>query len=146
VRSITAAARRGVAVRLVLPGLTDIPLARAASRRLYAQLLRAGVTIHEWTETVLHAKAAVADGRKLLLGSFNLDPFSLKNLETLVEIDEPTVVAAGAAWMERLAARSTAVTLRDLEASSRLRRRMLDALGLWVLRAAHRIARLVGRR
>jgi cardiolipin synthase A/B len=146
VRSITAAARRGVAVTLVLPGLSDIPLARAASRRLYRRLLRAGVHIHEWTDTVLHAKAAVADGRRLLVGSFNLDPFSLKNLETLVEVDAAAVARAGEAWMERLVAGSRLITAERLERGSRLQRWALDAVGLWVLRGAHLVARLLGRR
>jgi cardiolipin synthase len=146
VRSITAAARRGVAVTLVLPGRSDVPLAGAASRRLYRRLLRAGVQIREWSETVLHAKAAIADGRRLLLGSFNLDPFSLKNLEALVEVDDVDVARAGEAWMERLVAGSRLITAERLERGSRLQRWALDAVGLWVLRGAHLVARLLGRR
>ena len=146
VRSITAAARRGVQVTLVLPGRSDVPLARAASRSLYGKLLRAGVRIHEWTSTVLHAKAAVMDGRRLLIGSFNLDPLSLANLETLVELEEPEVVADGAAWMERLVLQSRAVTEEELAARPRLARWILDVLGLAVLRVAHRIGRLLAMR
>jgi cardiolipin synthase len=146
VRSITAAARRGVRVTLVLPGRSDIPLARAASRSLYGKLLRAGVRIHEWTSTVLHAKAAVMDGRRLLIGSFNLDPLSLSNLETLVELEEREVVADGAAWMQRLLLQSRAVTAEELAARPRLTRWLLDVLGLAVLRAAHRIGRLLAMR
>jgi len=143
VRSITAAARRGVQVTLILPGRSDVPLAQAASRSLYGQLLRAGVRIHEWTATVLHAKAAVMDGYRLLIGSFNLDPLSLANLETLVEIDEPGVAAEGRAWMERLLEQSTEITIRDLASRHRLARWILDALGLAVMRVAHRIGRLL---
>jgi len=146
VRSITAAARRGVAVTLVLPGRSDVPLARAASRRLYRRLLRAGVAIHEWTETVLHAKAAVADQRRLLVGSFNLDPFSLKNLETLVEVDDPATARAGEAWIERLAAGSRPIAMEDLASGSRLERWILDGLGLLAMRAANAIARLLALR
>lgn len=146
VRSITAAARRGVAVTLVLPGESDVPLARAATRSLYGRLLRAGIEIHEWTRTVLHAKAAVVDRRRVLVGSFNLDPFSLANLETLVEIDDPAAGAEAAAWMERVAAQSAPVTQADLAARPALVRWALDALGLFVLRVAHRIARLLALR
>ena len=86
VRAITAAARRGVQVRLLLAGRSDVPFARAATRSLYRRLLAAGVHIHEWSGSVLHAKVATVDGRRLLVGSFNLDPFSLANLEALVEV------------------------------------------------------------
>lgn len=143
VRSITAAARRGVQVTLILPGRSDVPLAQAASRSLYGKLLRAGVRIHEWTSTVLHAKAAVMDERRLLIGSFNLDPLSLVNLETLVEIDEPEVAAEGTAWMERLLAQSREITAEELSARPRLARWILDGLGLLVIRVAHRIGRLL---
>jgi cardiolipin synthase len=146
VRSITAASRRGVLVTLILPGLSDVPLARAASRSLYAALLRAGVHIHEWTETVLHAKAAVMDGRRLLIGSFNLDPFSLANLESLVEVADPTVAREGRAWMERLLSGATPITAERLASRPLLVRWFLDRLGLAVLRVANRIARLLALR
>ncbi len=146
VRSITAAARRGVDVRLILPGRSDVPLARAATRSLYGKLLRAGVRIYEWTDTVLHAKAAVTDRQRLLVGSFNLDPFSLSNLETLVEVDDPAVAEQGAAWMDRLVAGSTPVTAVGLSRLPRVARWAIDALGLLVLRVAHRIGRLLALR
>jgi len=146
VRSITASARRGVRVRLLLPGRSDVPLATAATRRLYSHLLRAGVTIHEHTDSVLHAKAAVIDARRLLVGSFNLDPFSLVNLETLVEVDDPELARAARLWFEGLLARARPVTLEDLQRASPLQRWFLDALGLLVLRVAHRVARLLALR
>jgi cardiolipin synthase len=146
VRSITAAARRGVEVRLLLPGRSDVPLARAATRRLYGRLLAAGVQIHEWSESVLHVKAAVVDGRRLLLGSFNLDPFSLANLETLVEVNEPEVARAAGAWMAAVRARAHPVTAEELAGRGRLARWLLDAVGLAVLRVAHRVARLLALR
>jgi cardiolipin synthase A/B len=146
VRSITAAARRGVEVTLLLPGVSDVPFARAATRRLYRQLLRAGVRIFEWTETVLHAKVAVTDGRSLLLGSFNLDPFSLANLETLVEVNDAGLAREADAWMDRMLARARSITEREVAAQPRVARWLLDALGLAVLRVAHRIARLLAAR
>jgi cardiolipin synthase len=50
VRAITAAARRGVQVRLLLAGRSDVPFARAATRSLYRRLFAAGVSIHEWSD------------------------------------------------------------------------------------------------
>ena len=141
IRSITAAARRGVDVRLVVPGKTDVPLARAASRSLYGRLLRAGVRIYEWDETVLHAKAAVVDERRLLLGSFNLDPLSLVNLETLAEVRERSAVLAGVAFLERLVAGAHPVAEAGPRARTPLAGRLRDALGLFALRAANWLGR-----
>ncbi|HZZ85490.1 MAG TPA: phospholipase D-like domain-containing protein [Anaeromyxobacteraceae bacterium] len=146
VRSLTAAARRGVAVTLLLAGRSDVPFHRPATMRLYRQFLRAGVRIFEWRRSVHHAKALVVDGRRLLLGSFNLDPLSLSNLEVLVEVRDPAVARAGAAWIEAQVGRAREVTPLELAGRSRLRVWLLDRLGLLVARGAALVARLLARR
>lgn len=146
VRSLTAAARRGVEVTLLLAGRSDIPLVQAATRRLYRQLLRAGVRIHEWSRSVHHAKAAVVDEERLLAGSFNLEPYSLANLEALVEVDDPAVAREGSAWIERRVAEAREVTPAALARRSPLERWLVDAAGLAVARAAQWVGRLLSRR
>lgn len=144
VRAITAAARRGVRVRLLLAGKSDIPFARAAARSLHRRLLAAGVHIHEWNGSVLHAKLATVDGRRLLVGSFNLDPFSLANLEALVEVEDLQVVERGDAWIEDHFARSRSMS--TVEACSRLQRWLLDPLGRLIARLAEAISRVIASR
>jgi cardiolipin synthase len=144
VRAITAAARRGVQVRLLLAGQSDVPFARAATRSLYRRLLTVGVAIHEWSGSVLHAKVATVDGRRLLVGSFNLDPFSLANLEALVEVDDAKVVQQGEAWIQEHFARSRSMT--SVEACSRLQSWLLDPLGRLVARLADAISRVIASR
>lgn len=109
VRAITAAARRGVEVHLLLAGMSDLPFVRMATRSLHRGLLAAGVQIREWSTSVLHSKVATVDGNRLLVGSFNLDPFSLANLETLVEATDTSVVGEGEAWIQRHFERSEAI-------------------------------------
>lgn len=144
VRAIIAAARRGVQVRLLLAGRSDVPFARAATRSLYRPLLAAGVRIHEWNGSVLHAKVATVDGCRLLAGSFNLDPFSLADLEALVEVDDLLVVEQGEAWIQDRFARSLPMT--SVEAGSRLHRWLLDPLGRIVARLADAISRVIASR
>jgi cardiolipin synthase len=144
VRAITAAARRGVQVRLLLAGWSDVPFARAATRSLYRRLLAAGVCIHEWSRSMLHAKVATVDGSRLLIGSFNLDPFSLVNLEALVEVTDPRVAEQGETWIQDHFAHSRTVT--SVDASSRLRRWLLDPFGLFVARSAAVLSRRIVRR
>jgi cardiolipin synthase len=78
-RALVSAARRGVDVRIILPGLSDVPLIRLASRGIWKPLLAAGVRIFEWLPTVLHAKTAIVDRRWVTTGSFNLDYISIAN-------------------------------------------------------------------
>ena len=71
--TLRSAARRGVDVRIMVPGVTDVGLLLHASRSRYGKLLRAGVRLYETRDTVLHAKTAVIDGVWSTVGSSNLD-------------------------------------------------------------------------
>jgi cardiolipin synthase len=74
--ALTEAAQRGVAVRLVLPSQSDFWAVFHAGRSRYADLLRAGVKIHERRASILHAKTVVVDDVWSTVGSTNLDPRS----------------------------------------------------------------------
>lgn len=71
--ALKAAAARGVDVRLVLPGRSNVPVAAAAGRAHYQELLDAGVAIYERQHAWLHAKTAVIDGVWSTVGTANLD-------------------------------------------------------------------------
>ncbi len=146
VRAIAAAARRGVEVKLVLAGRSDVALSRPATRRLHRRLLRAGVGISEWTRSVLHAKAATVDGERLLVGSFNLDPFSLANLEALAEVQVPAAAEEVERWIRARFDEGELVTLERIGAGGGLVRVFDEWIGPLVARAAQRIARWFARR
>ena len=76
-RALANAARRGVQVVLLLQGRYEYFMQYYASRPVFGALLRAGVEIHEYAPSFLHAKVAVIDGRWATIGSSNLDPLSL---------------------------------------------------------------------
>lgn len=71
--AIKQAAKRGVDVRLLLPGVSDSALVLQASRATYGELLDAGVRIFERTGSTLHAKTMVVDGVWATVGSANFD-------------------------------------------------------------------------
>ncbi len=75
--ALQKAAQRGVKVSLLLPGYYEYEVPYRATRVIYRQLLAAGVEIHEYHASYLHAKVAVIDGRWATVGSSNLDPLSL---------------------------------------------------------------------
>lgn len=98
-RELRRAASRGVDVRVLLPGESDVPAVSYASRRMYGWLMNQGIHMHEWRGNVLHAKTAVIDGEWTTVGTYNLDYRSWRfNLEVTVAIEDPTV---GAAMKER---------------------------------------------
>lgn len=92
VQALSAAARDGVDVRLLLPQATDIPVMRALSRTSYRPLLEAGARVYEWNGPMIHAKTAVADGRWARIGSTNLNPASwVSNWELDVVIEDTRI-------------------------------------------------------
>ncbi|HEY2748900.1 MAG TPA: phospholipase D-like domain-containing protein [Polyangia bacterium] len=145
IRALRRAAKRGVIVKLLLAGRTDVPFVRAATTSLYRRLIGGGVQIYEWSSSVLHAKAATIDHTRFLVGSFNLDPLSLSNLETLVEVDDADVVPRAEAWIESHMAGSRAITLADC-ASTWWRRALVEWTGLLAARAAQVLGRLLSLR
>jgi len=64
-------------VRLLLLGKYEYFMQFHAMRMVYGMLLDAGIEIHEYAPSFLHAKVAVIDGHWATVGSSNLDPFSL---------------------------------------------------------------------
>jgi cardiolipin synthase len=76
-RALLRAARRGVRVVLLLQGRVEYLLLHYASRAMYGSLFEAGIEIHEYHRSFLHAKVAVFDCCQACVGSSNIDPFSL---------------------------------------------------------------------
>lgn len=78
-RALVAAAKRGVRVRILVPGkYIDTATVRRASRGLWGELLKAGVQIHEYLPTMLHCKLMVVDGLMASVGSANFDVRSFR--------------------------------------------------------------------
>lgn len=87
IAALTAAARRGVDVRIVLPGVSDSGLVFHAGHAFYDELLAGGVRIYQLQLAVLHAKTAVIDGVWSTVGSTNIDTRSfLHNSELNVVV------------------------------------------------------------
>jgi cardiolipin synthase len=79
VEALCAAARRGVRVRIVVPGRhTDARIGRWAAQGLYGELLRAGIKIYEYQPTMMHCKVLVIDGVWSSVGSSNFDDRSFR--------------------------------------------------------------------
>ena len=76
-RELRLAAKRGVDVRLITPGIPDKKAVFQVTRSYYAGLVRDGVRIYEYTPGFIHAKQCVCDGETAVVGTINLDYRSL---------------------------------------------------------------------
>ncbi len=93
--ALCAAARRGVDVRVVVPGEhIDIKAVRYAAREMYEELLGAGVKIYEYRPTMIHCKVMVVDGVWSSIGSMNFTSRSMKaNAEANIAIYDAAFAA-----------------------------------------------------
>src|SRR5918993_1966614 len=92
-RALVQIARRGVAVDVIVPGPhTDQRWVRLASRRMWGQLLEAGVRIHEYRPGMTHMKVLIVDELWSVLGTTNIDNRSFEhNDEINVALRDPEV-------------------------------------------------------
>lgn len=75
-KRLSLAAKRGVKVKLILAGPSDVMLAKYAERYLYRWMLRNKIEIYEYQPSVLHAKMMVVDDHWITIGSFNVNNIS----------------------------------------------------------------------
>ncbi|HKR63265.1 MAG TPA: cardiolipin synthase, partial [Thermoanaerobaculia bacterium] len=94
-RALEGAVRRGVDVRVIVPGeYTDVPIVRHAGRFYYNRLLRRGIRIFEYQPTMMHAKTMVVDGIWTSIGSSNFDDRSFRlNDEVNVNVYDEGIAA-----------------------------------------------------
>ncbi|HYH06654.1 MAG TPA: cardiolipin synthase [Thermoanaerobaculia bacterium] len=114
IRALESAVRRGVDVRVIVPGeYTDVPIVRQAGRFLYSHLLRRGIRIFEYLPTMMHAKTMVVDGVWTTVGSSNFDDRSFRlNDEVNVNIYDEGIAAQMEQMFFEDLARSEEITKR----------------------------------
>jgi cardiolipin synthase len=128
-RALIECAQRGVRVRLLVQGRVEYALQHYGQEALYGQLLAAGIEIHEYKESYLHAKVAVVDDHWSTVGSSNIDPYSL------LLAREANVAVHDAAFAHELRAdleRAIDERSRPLHAEAFARRGLLRRAVNWV--------------
>ncbi len=144
-RVLQQADRRGVDVRLLLPGaLTDHPAIRHAGRRFYSRLLRTGVRIYEYQPRFLHAKTVLCDDW-VSIGSSNLDRWNLRwNLEANQEVEDAVFAREVQSMFERDFRESTECSYADWRRRpwhARWRERLWGRVDMWLERLGRRRTR-----
>ncbi|MFT3683029.1 MAG: phospholipase D-like domain-containing protein [Ferruginibacter sp.] len=89
-RQIAFAAKRGVKIRVITTGASDVAVSKMAERWLYDWLLRRGVEIYEYEKTILHGKIAVCDDQWITAGSYNINNLSAyASIELNLDVKNP---------------------------------------------------------
>lgn len=132
-RRLIRLARRGVSVRLLLPGKSDVGLAKLASEALYAKLLSAGVRILEYQPQILHAKLWVV-GDAAYVGSANLNTRSLGiDYELMIRVERPRMVAEGKGLFDALIEQAVEIDWQGWRQRQSWWRRLRQRLAYWLM-------------
>lgn len=138
-KAIRAALKRGVKVRIVTNSMrsNDVFLAHAAYLNLRPKFIRWGAEVFEFIHSqTIHSKVAVFDRKRVIIGSFNLDPRSAKiNSENLVITEDPRAVLPVAMFFDETVALSSKIGkngkpdgFESRQPGIRFKRRMLNTI------------------
>lgn len=88
-RALVAASKRGIKIQLILPGVSDVSLAKYAERYIYSKLFQRNIEIYEYQKKVLHGKIGICDERWITVGSYNINNISTyASIELNIEIED----------------------------------------------------------
>ena len=126
--ALQSAALRGVDVRLLMPAKNNLPFVGWASRHILSPLLQAGVRAFWYEDAFLHTKLLTLDGCYTHLGSYNLDPRSLRlNFELGVEVHDASICQQAEAYFLSHSEHAREVTA-DMLASRPFLAKLRDAV------------------
>lgn len=92
-KNLERAIKRGVKVRMIISGESDVKVVKAAEKYWYDWLLRNNIEIFEYTKNVLHGKLAVCDGQWMTIGSYNVNDLSAYvSIELNFDVRDPKFV------------------------------------------------------
>ena len=116
---LSEAVKRGVKVKVILAGISDIMMAKHAERYLYDWMLKNNIEIYEYQETVLHAKLAVYDSQWVTVGSYNVNNISAyASLEMNMDVTDKTFALATEKELEDIMTRHCKQITKENYASS----------------------------
>jgi cardiolipin synthase len=125
-----------VRIRLVLAGMSDVALSKAAERYLYRWLFRYGIEVFEYRPNVLHGKIAVRDQAWVTVGSYNVNILSaFASVELNLDVDQPEFGRQVSAELERIMHEDcSAVTEQEYRIRYHLPHRILQWLSYECIR------------
>jgi len=102
-KQLLEASRRGVLIRVITTGDSDVKIAKSAERWLYDWLLRNNIRLYEYQENVLHGKMAVCDNEWMTIGSYNINNISAyASIELNLDVRNPAFVSDVAQVLQKI--------------------------------------------
>lgn len=135
VATLKKASLNKVKIKLILSGISDIPMARRASCHLYTKLLRYNIELYEWKSSILHGKTAVVDNNWTTIGSFNLNNLSsFGSIEMNVGIHSAEFSNNYLLHLNQIMAQCEKITPETLELTDGLSTKLFNWVSYWITR------------
>lgn len=135
VNALKKASQNNVKIKLILSGISDLPMARRASCHLYSKLLHYNIEIYEWENSILHGKAAVVDNKWTTIGSFNLNNLSsYASIEMNVGINSAQFSNQFILHLEKIMNQCEKITPESLKIKSGFASKFINWVSYWITR------------
>lgn len=135
INTLKKASRNDVKIKLILSGISDLPMARRASCHFYSKLLKYNIELYEWEKSILHGKAAVVDNNWTTIGSFNLNNLSsFGSIEMNVGINSAEFSNNYLLHLNQIMAQSERITPESLELTDGLPSKFINWVSYWITR------------
>jgi cardiolipin synthase A/B len=135
VATLKKAYKNNVKIKLILSGISDLPMARKASCHLYSKLLRYQIELYEWKSSILHGKAIVVDNNWTTIGSFNLNNLSsFASIEMNVGIHSAEFSNNYLKHLNQIMEQCQRITTESLESRYGLFSKFINWVCYWITR------------
>jgi len=137
-KHLIKAVQRGVKIKLILAGLSDVKVAKSAERFVYDWLLRNNVQIYEYQGNILHGKLSVCDSKWMTIGSYNVNNISAyASVELNLDINDPSFAKHVAKILhEAIDENCKEITADDFKKSTNIIKRLVRWCSYEFIRAA----------
>lgn len=136
-RNLRLASKRGVNIRLVMAGKSDVAIAKYSERYMYHWLLSNQIEIYEYQKNILHGKMALCDGQWLTLGSYNVNNISaFASIELNLDVHNPAFTRLAEEQIDTIIQRNCRkITEEEYHSSNTLLNRFLQRSAYDIFRA-----------
>ena len=134
-QALKKASKNKVKIKLILSGISDLPLTRRATCYLYSKLLSYNIELYEWNNSILHGKAAVIDNYWTTIGSFNLNNLSsYGSIEMNVEINSTVFSKMYQAHLNEIIDQCQKITAETLEIKNTTFTKFINWISYYITR------------
>ncbi len=135
-KNMKKATRRGVKIKLILAGISDVMVAKNAERFMYSWLFRNNIEVYEYKPSVLHGKVAVCDGAWATIGSYNLNIISAyASIELNIDVNHPGFAEMLQATLEKIIAQDCVqITKEDFAMHNSFLNIIWERICYWFIR------------